>query len=100
MLPFGSENIKELVEHWNKVMPIDRWYRKKYNIPFNSPTHRAVNIIDMFFEFLEFVEDIDKEKKNKQEPYNKGDGNFMKEITYTQKDIDDLFDEIDIDNMD
>ena len=100
MLPFGSENIKELVEHWNKVMPIDRWYRKKYNIPFNSPTHRAVNIIDMFFEFLEFIEDIDKEKKNKQEPYNKGDGNFMKEITYTQKDIDDLFDEIDIDSMD
>ena len=54
----------------------------------------------MFFEFLEFVEDRDKEKKNKQEPYNKGDGNFMKEIIYTQKDIDDLFDEIDIDNMD
>ena len=83
MLPFGSENIKELVEHWNKVMPIDRWYRKKYNIPFNSPNHRAVNIIDMFFEFLEFIEDRDKEKENKQEPYNKGDGNFMKEIKYT-----------------
>lgn len=99
MLPFGSENIQELVENWNRAVPIDKWYRKKYNISFNSPTHRAINIIDIFFEFWEFVS-IQNKKEDKQEPYIKGEGNFMKEVIYSKKDIDTLFDELDIDNID
>ena len=100
MLLLGSENIKELVENWNKAIPIDRWYRKKYNIPFNSPTNRQISLIDIFFEFLEFVVTQPKRKKEEQEPYIKGEGNFMKEIVFSPKDIDQLFDEIDIDSID
>lgn len=102
MLPFGSNNLQEFVENWNKAIPIDKWYRKKYNIAFNSPSHRSICLIDMFFEFWEFVISIKKnnQEEKQQKPYIKGEGNFMKEVIYTQKDIDTLFDEIDIDNMD
>lgn len=101
MLPFGSKDIKELVENWNKQIPIDKWYRRKYNIAFNSQIHRQVNLIDMFFEFWEFVITQPKRKKEeKQEPYIKGEGNFMKEIVYSQKDMDDLFDAINVDEID
>ena len=101
MLPFGSKNIKEFVENWNKAIPIDRWYRKKYNIAFNSPIHKQINLIDIFIEFWEFViTQKPKQEELKQEPYVRGEGNFMKDIVYSQKDIDDLFDKLDIDNMD
>ena len=57
----------------------------------------------MFCEFWEFV-NVDLENKNtkkeKQESYIKGKGNFMKEIEYSKKDIDDLFDQINIDEID
>lgn len=103
MLPFGASNIQEFNEQWNKRLPIDRWYRKKYNIPFNSISHREICLADMFFEFYEFLKynkPIKKEEEQKQEPYEKGKGNFMKEVEYTQVDIDRLFDELDIDKMD
>jgi hypothetical protein len=39
---------------------MDRWYREKYKIQFNSPEHRIVNLIDVCFEFIEdmIYEDI------------------------------------------
>ena len=55
----------------------------------------------MFFEFWEFIITQPKGKKEeKQEPYVKGEGNFMKEIVYSQKNMDDLFDAINIDEID
>lgn len=106
MLIFGAKNTQELVEKWNKALPIDKWYRRKYNIPFNSTQHRSVNLADMFFEFWEFIEErrktlkIKNQEEKKQEPYIKGQGNFVKEIKLSSKDIDQLFDELDIDSMD
>ena len=55
MLPFGAKSLQEFVKIWNKKVPIDKWYRKKYNIPFGSEIHKNVNLADMFFEFYEFV---------------------------------------------
>lgn len=102
MLPFGANNLQEFVEKWNKAIPIDKWYRQKYNIPFGSATHKSISLADMFFEFYEFItiKYKIKDKEEEQEPYVRGDGNFMKSITYTKKDIDQLFDELDIDSMD
>lgn len=101
MLPFGASNIQEFIERWNRQIPIDKWYRKKYKIPFNSPTHRAVCLADMFAEFWEFINEKIKKSNNKinekEEFYKRGQGNFMKE---PKIDIDKLFDELDIDNMD
>ena len=102
MLPFGANNLQEFVEKWNKAIPIDKWYRQKYNIPFGSAAHKNINLADMFFEFYEFiiVKFKVKTEEEEQEPYVRGEGNFMKSTTYTKKDIDQLFDELDIDSMD
>lgn len=102
MLPFGSKNLKELVENWNRAIPIDKWYREKYNIPFNSSAHRQICLADMFFDFWESISTIQNKnkKESKQKEYIRGKGNFMKEIVYSQKDIDDLFDKLDIDSID
>lgn len=102
MLPFCTQNIQEFYQKWNKNIPIDKWYRKKYNIPFNSSTHRNTCLADMFLEFYEFIKYSKQvtKKEEEQEPYQKGKGNFMKEIEYSKADIDKLFDELDIDKMD
>lgn len=104
MLPLNSKNIQEFVINWNNQIPIDRWYRQKYNIPFNSITHKSTNIIDMFIDFYEYIKFLPKKKNEEEnsyeeEKYIKGKGNFMKISRYSKKDIDKLFDELDIDNM-
>lgn len=102
MLPFGAENIQEFVEKWNRQIPIDKWYRHRYNIPFNSPQHRAVSLADMYFDFFEFVLDKFKKKEDekKGDKYVRGKGNFMKEAVYTEADIDRLFEELDLNEID
>lgn len=101
MLPFGANTLQEFVEKWNRAVPIDKWYRQKYNIPFGSAAHKNVNLADMFFEFYEFVSIKFKVKeKVEEDPYIRGEGNFMKSVTYSKKDIDTLFDELDIDAID
>ena len=45
--------IDELVRRWNKEWRFDYIYRHKYKISFNSPEHRALNPIDVKFDFLE-----------------------------------------------
>lgn len=106
MLPFGSKNIQEFTERWNDAIPIDRWYRKKYNIPFNSSSHKQICLADMFYEFWEFINyeyiPLKTKKKNneKEEKYVRGEGNFMKTVKYSVQDIDRIFDELDIDSID
>lgn len=52
-LPVLSLDIKKFVNNWNARYPIDRYIRKKYNIPFGSPAHRALDFISMTCEFVE-----------------------------------------------
>ena len=101
MLPLGCKNIKEFVIKWNNFCPVDLWYRKKYNIPFNSLTHRQISMIDIYIEYVEFFEYEYKNSKNKNidDKYIKGKGNFMKSYSMSKHDIDEIFDEFDIDNI-
>lgn len=45
--------LKKFAERWNYLYPLDKWYRTKYKIPFNSTAHREANFIDMRIEFEE-----------------------------------------------
>ena len=45
--------VLDFVYHWNTSNPIDRWWRNKHKIAFNSPEHRVVSFIDMRFEYEE-----------------------------------------------
>jgi hypothetical protein len=58
-----KDYIKNFVYQWNLSYPIDRWWRNKHKIAFNSPEHRAVSFFDMRFEFDE-DELFNKEYKN------------------------------------
>lgn len=110
MLPFCSDNLKEFIIKWNIKFPIDRWFREKYKIPFNSSTHRQLCLIDIYAEYMEYylfnympykrkLEEKNKEQES-EDIYIKGEGNFMKPIKITQKDIDRAFDELNIDEID
>jgi hypothetical protein len=47
------DDFERFVYEWNNTNPIDRYYREKYGIRFNSPDHRVLNFIDMAFEYYE-----------------------------------------------
>ena len=38
---------------WNTEFPVDYWYRKKYNIAFNSEEHRRITLMDILCEWEE-----------------------------------------------
>lgn len=112
MLLFGAKDLKELVYQWNAKFPIDRWYRDKYKIRFNSKEHKECSFIDMYCEYieyiyLEYIPQLKKRNKSNQEEddffktdeYIKGNGDIFKEISFSEKDFDNMFDELDIDNM-
>lgn len=48
-----KENVREKIINWNVNFPIDRWWRKKHNIAFNSSAHREISFLDQLFEFEE-----------------------------------------------
>lgn len=114
MLLFRAKNLKELVKIWNNKFPVDKWYRDKHKIPFNSEQHKNLSFIDMYFEYYEYIiydylprmKKIKDEKKKNDDTtgivpkYEKGKGNFMKPIFLTEEDIDKAFEELDIDSMD
>lgn len=46
-------SVRDFVIRWNNTFPIDKWYRDKYNIKFNSTEHRKISFGDVLFEFIE-----------------------------------------------
>lgn len=48
-----KEQVHAFIVNWNKQWPIDYWWRKKYNVPFGSETHRKANFIQMYYEYYE-----------------------------------------------
>jgi hypothetical protein len=45
--------VKENIISWNVKFPMDRVWRKKYVIPFNSIAHQESNFIDQLFDLEE-----------------------------------------------
>ena len=102
---------REFIISWNNLYPLDRWWRKKYNIPFNSPKHRAVSYIDIYYEWLEdhmFEEFIEREGEElkKLDHYQKT-GQWLFDQTNTEErkskeeqKLIDLFEKADIGDFD
>jgi|SRR5690606_13763623 len=54
MYPKDSQNaIREFMIWWNANFPIDYWYRQKFNIRFNSESHRELSLFDILCEWEE-----------------------------------------------
>ena len=76
---------------WNLIYPIDRWWRTKYKVAFNSERHRSVSLLDMRFEFEEEMMFYKSEQIRSYAP-NKGqwlkdkiDFNEDEELTQEEK---------------
>lgn len=48
-----KESIKLSIIQWNNIFPLDRQFREKYSIPFNSKQHQKTCQIDIFFDMME-----------------------------------------------
>lgn len=91
------------IEYWNINYPIDRWFRKKYNLILNSKKHRSNSVIDVRMDFDEDVlynSQLLNHFKQEEESYSPGRGDWLKKrdiITPEQRDK--LFNDIDINNI-
>lgn len=94
-----KDEIKRFIFNWHEF-PFDYWWRKRYNIPFGSPTHREMNFIDMYTEYQEELllrsSDIIEQEEDIDLDINDG-----KEIVKLSKqEIDDDYDNLDLSNFD
>lgn len=92
---------RKFITDWNVKYPLDRWWRVKYNIPFNSSNHREVQISDIRIQYEEdrlFNEILSPQEDRKYIP---GMGDFLikRESKITNEQTIDLFNAIDVDQM-
>lgn len=45
--------VREKIIEWNINFPVDRWWRKKHGVAFNSSAHREISFLDQLYEFEE-----------------------------------------------
>jgi len=103
-----SKDIITFIKDWNHKYPIDYWWRRKHKIPFNSKLHKEQSLLDMRIEYEEdflygeyLDSEIEKAKNgiNSEKKYIPGHGSIfkkLKKVKMSEKDMEDLFDEIDI----
>lgn len=63
----SKKDIESFIYKWNLNYPIDRWWREKHKVIFNSPQHRVVSFLDMYIEWLEdkiYKSELEKGVKN------------------------------------
>lgn len=93
-----KDEIKRFIFNWHEF-PFDYWWRKRYNIPFGSPTHREMNFIDMYIEYQEelLLNEIVSEEDNEDIVL----GNNDSEVVHLSKqEIDEDYDNLDLSKFD
>lgn len=74
----NTGDLRSFIIEWNNTFPLDREYRKKHQIGFNSTKHREVNQIDIYLEWIEDkvwdeFHETSLERAKKEELYKKGE---------------------------
>lgn len=95
---------REFILKWNDDFPLDHWWRKKYNVSFNSEKHRSTSHLDMYFDWLEdkmfeqyFEEHKELAEKQKEfEKTGKWLGKIEKVVAEQKEKLEQAFDNIDI----
>lgn len=95
------EKPEDWVLKWNYLFPVDRWWRKKYNIPLFSEEHLSQSQVSIALEYLEdkFFNSLEEKvrvNKEKEKAYKRGELVSSLEDTLTDEEKDDLFNKIDI----
>ena len=87
------DDVNHFLLNWHQFI-IDYWWRRKYNVPFGSPQHRRMNLLDMYIEFQEDAM-INRISSN----VNKDDSLDGVE-KMSEKEIDDEFERLDLSQFD
>ena len=97
---FCGKNFDSVIIRWNNLFPLDKWYREKYKIAFNSKEHREISQIDIYFEWREdalFKKYIEEQNLKQKKKIDYANGNLVQERIY--EDLEDEFDNIDISKL-
>ena len=88
-----KDEIKRFIFNWHEF-PFDYWWRKRYNIPFGSPTHREMNFIDMYIEYQEelLLNEIAVKEDNEDVVLGNNDSEVVK---LSKQEIDEDYDNLD-----
>lgn len=96
------KDLRSFLFEWNNTFVLDKLYRSKNNIRFNSLEHRNTCQIDIYLEYLEdeiFSEHtkqiIDKERMDSE--YKKGI--WLQDRLVDNTELTKLFDNLDIENI-
>lgn len=98
-----KDEVRHFVKWWSFNFPLDIWYRRRFDIRFNSDEHRKLNLIDMMFEFEELViyqEAVfeDAEEKKRVEYFDET-GRWLYQEEYSSAVVDEAFDNLDISKL-
>ena len=93
----AKNNIRSSIIDWNNRFPLDKWWRKKYKIPYLSEEHRESTFFSQYFEyhedevFEEYYEEQAKIKDAVEIPYMPLSGNWWKSREISKEEADDWF---------
>jgi hypothetical protein len=77
-----DEKLRKEIIKWNNKFPVDRWWRQKHKIAFNSKAHQEISFLDQLFEYQE--EKIFEEFHEAQE-YIPNTGDWIKKQEKTEE---------------
>ena len=92
--------VKQEVENWASLHPIDVWWRRKFDIPFGSKEHLDTNFLSQFHSFIEedFLEKLRKAEPEVDEYGNQSVKSIynVEEEEQVEKIADKLMDKLDL----
>jgi hypothetical protein len=98
----GKIDLSLFIQQWSFKYPIDRLWREKYNVKFNSDIHRQTTIVDMILDLAEDTLFREILSGKPEDQYIPNTGNYLKKSNrnkLTQQEIESSFDDLDIHNL-
>lgn len=92
--------VNNFLTRWHNDFILDYWWRKKHDVAFGSAAHREMNFIDMFIEYQEevIIKRAQLKEQRKEEEDWLGKERFENMVQMSQQEIDDDYENIDIEN--
>lgn len=86
-----NQTVSNFLHRWHSDFLLDYWWRKKHNVAFGSPEHRAMNFIDMLIEYKE-----DEELRRMKEKIEKEEWEDVGGVKVSQEEIDSDYESLDL----
>lgn len=92
--------ISNFLTEWHNDFILDYWWRKKHGIAFGSAAHREINFIDMLIEYQEevIIKCAQLKAQRKEEEDWLGKERLENMVQMTQSEIDDDYENLDLEN--